>query len=374
MRAQYYTTDIRKLVRFISIYGILRTLFKVFGRLRPSIRVSLFFRLLPFRRGTGYVGLIGAGQHAFSSIAFFISRFTKAKISFVYDINKEMSQSLAYIYGAESLQEIPFLITKIQNKYDVVYIASNHASHVAYALKFIELNNCDIFIEKPLALDIHQLKMLSQAMRGFKMRLFAGYNRPFSPAIKKIRSYIKPADPISLSCSVIGHDIPNDHWYRKGGEGSRVVANLGHWIDLTVNLFSERSFFPDYIDINYFPSDQSQASDNISISLSTDRGDLINIFFTSRGEPFEGVNETILFQQGDLIAKIDDFRRMTIWLDERVFNYSYKPKDNGHKECVLQPFRSGVSRTWTELERSTRLMLNIEQMVLTQTFKQRVNF
>jgi len=374
MISNSYILQIRKLVRFISIYGFSRAFVKVLGRLRPNIKVALFLRLLPFRSGTGHVGIIGAGQHAFSSIAFFISRFTKGKISFVYDTNKKMSDSLAYAYGADSLQEIPFSITEIKKKYDIVYIASNHASHAFYALKLIELGESDVFIEKPLALDMRQLSMLSEAMRGFTKRVFAGYNRPFSPAIKKIRSHIKPVGPISLSCSVIWHFIPSDHWYRKSEEGSRVVANLGHWIDLAVNLLSARSFFPNHIDISYLPSDATQPSDNVSISLSSDRGDLVNIFFTSRSEPFEGVNETILFQQSDLIAKIDDFRRMSLWRGDRLSNYSYRPKDNGHKECVLQPFRKGVSRTWTELERSTRLMLHIEQMVMEQTFKLRVHF
>ena len=36
------------------------------------------------------------------------------------------------------------------------------------------------------------------------------------------------------------------------------------------------------------------------------------MIFSTRGEPFDGVNETLNIQQGELIAKIDDFQRMKI--------------------------------------------------------------
>jgi hypothetical protein len=84
---------------------------------------------------------------------------------------------------------------------------------------------------------------------------------------------------------------------------------------------------------------------------------------TSRTEPFEGISESIDFQHGETIARIDDFRRMTIWQHERVFKRRYWPKDVGHEAAILQPFRPEPRRDWDEVVLSTSLMLHIADMV-----------
>ena len=83
-----------------------------------------------------------------------------------------------------------------------------------------------------------------------------------------------------------------------------MVANMGHWIDLSVHLLLAKRNFPQYIDISYIVSDPQRASDNISIVMTSNNKDLLSIFFSSRSEPFEGVSESIIFQQNEMIAKL----------------------------------------------------------------------
>ena len=72
-----------KVCRFIFIYGIARTLVKILGRTRLKIRLWLFLKF-PFYHSSGKtVGIIGCGHHAFSSIAYFLTKSTNSKISFV---------------------------------------------------------------------------------------------------------------------------------------------------------------------------------------------------------------------------------------------------------------------------------------------------
>ena len=89
----------------------------------------------------------------------------------------------------------------------------------------------------------------------------------------------------------------------------------------------------------------------------------ISIIFSTRNEPYEGVNETINYQQDNINAKIDDFRSIKIWKDNKVIKKNYFPKNNGHKEGVLQPFSNDKIRLWKEIKASTELMLFIEKMV-----------
>ena len=83
---------------------------------------------------------------------------------------------------------------------------------------------------------------------------------------------------------------------------------------------------------------------------------------SSRTEPFEGINETINIQCDDVIAKIDDFRKLTIWKNDYFFKKKYFPKDVGHRKSVNQPWGK-FKRDWHEVELSTLLMLHIKDMV-----------
>jgi predicted dehydrogenase len=256
---------------------------------------------------------------------------------------------------------------------DVIYISSNHASHVQYAVQFLEYG-CDVFIEKPIAINTKQLNMLTDAVNKTTQNIYVGYNRPHSPALKIIKDYyINDQKPFTLSCFVSGHFIPEDHWYRDKSEGTRVVSNLGHWLDLSIYILSWSSTLPEYLDVTITYSDINMPSDNIAIAMTSSNHDLINITFTSRGEPFEGVSEMINFQKDNLNAQIEDYRVTKIWKDSSYKKYKHWPKNNGHKKTVLQPFGSAVKREWSEIELSTRLMLHVEGMVVSNLIKKRFN-
>jgi len=120
-------------------------------------------------------------------------------------------------------------------------------------------------------------------------------------------------------------------------------------------------------------SSSTDRDDDLAISLTSEIGDLIVIVLTSRAEPFEGINETIVFQKKNVMAKIDDFRAMTIWKGDSVERFHYRPKDVGHEGALLQPFNR-KQRDWREVELSTLLMLFIKDMVVTGQTRSEFSF
>ena len=101
----------------------------------------------------------------------------------------------------------------------------------------------------------------------------------------------------------------------------------------------------------------------LALTLTTERGDLVNIVLTARSEPFEGINETINLQWDGVIAKIDDFRRQSIWRGPDLRRYHYWPKDVGHAGAIAQPF-GGARRDWAEVEVSALLTLECARLVV----------
>jgi len=352
--------QIKKVIRYCSIYGIDRTMTKLMGRLQINYNFGIK------KRGKTAISIIGCGQFAFSTICFFLKKNRNINFYSCFDIHNKKAVCLAKKYHFKKI-ESSFLPMLNKKEYHIVYIASNHFTHSEYAIELLR-KNIDIYVEKPISVNINQLNNLIYTLSNSCGKIYAGYNRPFSQAIidfkneTSIKGLIDKDSPFTINYYISGHFINKDHWYRDPKEGLRICGNVGHWLDLTVNLFNWRGNYPDKIDITVSYSNINEPDDNIAITIVTDKNDLISIVLTSRSEPFEGINETINIQYGNVIAKIDDFRKMVLWIDDILIKRKYWPKDVGHKKTILQPF-SKMQRDWNEVELSTLLMLEIKEMV-----------
>ncbi|MDH5523636.1 MAG: Gfo/Idh/MocA family oxidoreductase [Desulfobulbaceae bacterium] len=353
-------SGINKIVRFIKIYGLLRTVVKVAGRLRLPIPLWLLLCLAkPIKNGPT-VGIIGCGQFSFSTIAYYLTTSTSCKLKWCSDINLDAARTLAVAFGIKTFSE-KCQVHSVPT--DLVYIASNHATHTTYAIECLNAGS-DVYIEKPISTTWEQLNELLNVAKVTKRKIYVGYNRPHSPAIKMIRKYVSDHDmPFTLSCFITGHNIPENHWYRNPEEGTRVCGNLGHWLDLAVHMACWAGPDISFVDITISYSDPGTPSDNFCVTINTLRGDLVTLTFSSRSEPFEGVNESINFQQGNLIAKVNDHRITQIWVGDKYISKRHWPKNVGHKKAIMQPFDSANAREWSELVISTKIMLFVTDMV-----------
>lgn len=348
---------LRKLLRFTAIYGPGRTLFKAAGRMRVAVPA------VALRRPERSVGLIGCGQFGFATISYFLQRRFGSVLAACYDVDPAAAHSLARAMrvpavcdSVEALLGTPGLRT--------VYIASNHASHADQAARALD-RGLDVYVEKPIAVDEEQLTRLLRARRRAAGRLFAGYNRPYSGAVRDLRRAmtIRPQEGLTIECFVSGHRLGPDHWYRRPEEGTRICGNLGHWLDLMVHVLHLRGL-PRHLDVAATWADDAEPDDNLHVAMRSDLGDLLGVTLTSRCEPFEGIRESIHLQHGDTIAEIEDFRRLHIRQGARLTRRRYWPKDVGHRAAILQPFApAGEIREFGEVELSTLLMLHVADMV-----------
>lgn len=351
------TGKVRKVVRYTGIYGWRRTLFKIMGRTRTGKPSWLARRL---GRSAPDVALVGCGQFAYATIGYVLLTERGRCIKSCYDVDGTAASTLAHGLSVVTTAAEPDEIMRDPDV-RVVYVASNHASHSDYAIRAMAAGKA-VYIEKPVSVTRDQLGRLARARRQSSATIYAGYNRPFSRAIRELGQFgLDPDQPLTLSCFILGHQLAADHWYRKPDEGSRICGNAGHWIDLAVHMLSWGRL-PDRWMIDLTWADDAERDENLVINLTSERNDLINLALSARTEPFEGVSESINVQWGTLIARIDDFRSMTIWRGETLKRFRFSPKDVGHAKAILQPFRK-PSRDFDEVEKSTALMLKIAAMI-----------
>lgn len=344
--------------RSTRLYGPGWTLFKIAGRLRRN------FPLVWRKHNPQDIAIIGCGQYGFATLGYFLTRRFGRRIRWCFDIDTEKSQFAASALGAKGVTEnAQQAITDPETQF--VYIASNHASHTDYAIEAIE-NGKTVFVEKPVSVSFEQLQTLHQTVKRKNATVFAGYNRPFSKAIQSVRKAVKnPQGGLSLSCFVSGHTIGPDHWYRNEEEGTRICGNAGHWIDLFIHMINWRGSLPNELRLQLASANPAEPDDNFALTITTEHNDIFTLMLTARSEPFEGINETINVQWDDVIAKIDDFHRTTLWQGETKKNIRSWLKNVGHKAGALQPFDSEPYRSWDEVIASSVVMLHVTDMVRT---------
>lgn len=347
--------QIKKLVRFIRIYGFHRSVFKAVGRTRLKIR------LVTRRYPEPDVSMIGCGQFGLTTIGYFISRKFGNRFRKCYDLDEQRANSFAHVLGGVTVEKnVDAVLSDEETR--VIYIASNHCSHAKYAAEALMAGKA-VYVEKPVCVDRDQLRYLRRVSFNNNSKIYAGYNRPFSKFILELKRRItSPKGGLSLCCFVSGHKLSADHWYRSPEEGTRICGNAGHWIDLFMHMLFWRGRLPTTIKLQFLNSDVSDFDDNFVLSIRTSEHDIFSLMLTSRNEPFEGINETINIQWGDFTAKIDDFRHMTVWHGNSVQKIRAWPKDVGHEKAILQPFQNEPRRGWHEILLSSAVMLHVTEM------------
>ena len=96
---------------------------------------------------------------------------------------------------------------------DTVVIATRHDSHAEILIDSLNASKFTI-VEKPLALNYSELKQIARAVKqNPKSSLFVGFNRRFSPHLKKVKQSLgMNKNPINIVATMNAGFIPNDHW------------------------------------------------------------------------------------------------------------------------------------------------------------------
>ena len=324
---------LQKVLRYWRLYGLSRTVVKVRGQYHMKRH---FDPLPPTRREPRpgqTVAIVGCGNFAYSNIAYYLTKKRGKVIRACMDIDPHRAASLAgdfgcayYTHDFDRILDDPGV--------ELVYIASNHASHAEYAIRALGRGK-SVHIEKPHVVSRDQLVRLCTAMAQAQGTVSIGFNRPHSPLGVKIREALAGlSGPSVMNWFVAGHEIPNDHWYFREEEGGRILGNLCHWIDFLMQLVPRERRYP----IRVVPARGPVSDSNIAVSYVFGDGSIGAITFSSMGHTFEGVRERFAIHCGDVMIRLDDFHEMIL---ERVAKKSHITslfRDHGHEATILASF------------------------------------
>ena len=352
-------TDFFKFLRYCKLYGLRRALVKAVFKVKHPIKFGVLKALFSTKLASNSqrAGIVGLGNHGFTLIAFFVVVRGKNKLSFVIypsDISRKLATK---VLGCSWYPDIE--TAKNDNSFfgDILYIASDHASHVKYA---VEASACfaRVFIEKPLFVNREQESEMWELFRSSRTDLYAGFNRPFAPLYKQIETDISQRGMVSMVIN--GHFLPQDHWYRDIVQGSRILGNLTHWIDLALAILCNGEEVTE-LNVHVIRGD----FDDAAVSIASDQK-LVNLLFSAQCEPGDGVEEFIFWNTSASVGQLRNFQSLSfVTATRQFFAVKRDKKDVGHELAVLNALRDGPSDMMAAM-RSSSLALTVEQLWLSR--------
>lgn len=332
---------IRKVARYARLYGLSRTLEKV--RAQYHMASDLGFdgdrydnkRCKAPEAENRTVGLMGCGSFAYSTIAFYLDKFDAGCIRAAMDIDSARARSLVDRYGAAYATTDPAVVAN-DPRIDLVFVASNHATHAPYAVMALDAGK-DVHIEKPHVVTPRQLSELVAAIRrNPDQKVYLGFNRPRSTHFARLQQVILGEEgPAMINWFIAGHEIAEGHWYFDEEEGGRILGNLCHWSDLTLQIVGLNKAFPCRI----VPCSPVGAKSDFVTSIEFADGSMAALTFSAKGHTFEGVREILNLHKGQVLAEIKDFKSLSIVRGATEQRYTSWWRDHGHRANIINSFR-----------------------------------
>jgi len=279
------------------------------------------------------IGLIGAGNFAQNVLL----PHMKNKCNFIA-VNTNHGNNSIYVAKKYNFNSTYDSAEKVinDNNVNTVFVLTRHDTHAKYILDTLDSNK-HIFTEKPLAITEDELESIKQKYYSSNQDKFlmVGFNRRFSPYIKKLKSIFTPEQTKSINIRVNAGNLPADHWVNDNNiGGGRIIGEACHFIDLATFIADSKieSVFAQAMD------SANNLQNTVNINLKFVTGSIANISYFSNGNKIMP-KELIEVFSNDVSVTINDFKKMTIF-GKSIKKVKFKGQDKGHGQELTEYFNS----------------------------------
>lgn len=292
--------------------------------------------------GTLGIGLLGAGNFASSVLLPAMKKVADLELVGVCDAASLSGQHAAKRFGfayacasAEELLADPAIGTLV--------IATPHQLHAEQAAAALQAGK-HVFCEKPLALNVDELRSVIDAWRAAAgPQLMVGYNRRFSPMALQVKEFFAPvAEPKVMHYRVNAGYIPLESWVQDfENSGGRIIGEVCHFVDL-LTFFA--GALPVSVRARALPNAGKYLDDNLLATIEFADHSLGSIMYVANGDKALAKERVEVFAGGQ-VAILDDYRQLgLVRAGKRKQSKSRLSQDKGHAgewQAFAQSLRSG---------------------------------
>jgi predicted dehydrogenase/threonine dehydrogenase-like Zn-dependent dehydrogenase len=272
-------------------------------RIVPDTTVKV--RSVDTRPLKGVVGFIGAGNFTKMTLLPALKN-SGAYYKYVSSAGGLSSKFLANKYGIEYSTSDYNEILK-DNEVDLVMITTRHDLHARMVKECIAAGK-NVFVEKPLALNMEQLDDIISSYNSSlePVSVSVGFNRRFSPHIQKAKALLGNSQ-MNIIATMNAGFIPSDVWIHDiEVGGGRVIGEACHFIDLMVFLTGSTV---KEVSMSAMGEAPSENTDNVIITLKFVNGSQGVINYFSNGNKEYSKERLEIYSQGRILI-LDNFRKL----------------------------------------------------------------
>lgn len=222
---------------------------------------------------------------------------------------------------------------------DAVFVVTRHRSHADLTCRALERGRA-VFVEKPLGLSTAEVDRVADVVGTTgNARLMVGFNRRFAPMLVGMRErFGVSGGPMLIRYLVNAGPLAAGSWYANAAsEGSRFEGEGGHFIDAVSWWLGAEP-----VEVHAL---STADPDDLLVNLRFDDGSIASITYATHGNP-RYPKETFEAAAGGRTARLDNFRRSTVWTGRRRrrTGWALAAVDKGQRhqlEAFLAAVRSG---------------------------------
>jgi predicted dehydrogenase/threonine dehydrogenase-like Zn-dependent dehydrogenase len=279
---------------------------------------------------SGSIAVIGAGNYASRVL---IPAFKKAgaELKIIGCSTGISGAQIGKKYGFETASTSTADIFS-NPSVDTVVIASRHDSHADYIIQSLHSGK-NVFVEKPLCLTLTELNDIQRQYAVTPKLLMVGFNRRFSPHVKKIKSLLQAVTaPKSFIMTVNAGDIPASHWTQHSATGGgRLIGEACHFIDLLRYLAAAPIVSYQVAHLGNTPI----RDDKVTITLTFSDGSLGTIHYFANGHRSFPKERVEIFAAGKIL-QCDNFRKLQGFGWDSFKRMNLFTQDKGQQHCARE--------------------------------------
>ncbi|MBW2121672.1 MAG: Gfo/Idh/MocA family oxidoreductase [Deltaproteobacteria bacterium] len=292
------------------------------------------------RRRGPHIGLIGFGNYAKSHIVPNMSRNLRITALAARSPSSLRFRKRGALADCRVVTTDPQVILENEEIRTIV-VATRHSTHSLFLLEGLERGK-NVYVEKPMVAKEEELTLLAGMLRTHGGNVCVGFNRRYSPAVRKLQERIH-GSPLESRYTVAADPFPEDYWALEEGEGGIIVGEIIHFVDILCVLHGSRV-------ARVFATSNLKAVNrgSIHITLSFENGSTGVISYVMGSSARSSKEEVELVYPDDRVL-IHGFRRVISSRYGSIYR-SLSP-DMGRKRLfghILEAFSSGVKVQETE--------------------------
>lgn len=254
------------------------------------------------------VGMVGAGNFVQATLLPAMQQIPGLHLTGIVSGSGLNAQTSGQRYGfAYCAAEVDELLKDAQINW--LAIATRHNLHAQQAIAAMQAGK-DVFVEKPLALNIDELTNIIRTQQQTGRRLVVGFNRRFAPLVQAMVDFLKGhSKPLIATYRVNAGAIPATHWTQSAEEGGgRIIGEACHFIDLLQYLTGAQ---PTRVYATAARTEQGLIDDEVIITINFSDGSVGTVMYAAGGDSAFG-KERIEVIGDSKVATLDNFQTLEL--------------------------------------------------------------